>query len=274
MARPSTTNYLGICALYRDEGPYLAEWVEFHLLVGVTRFFLYNNLSEDEHREVLAPYIEAGIVELVDWPLWPGMKQAYAHCLDKHPDDTRWIAFIDIDEFLFSPVRDPLPTVLADYEQWPGVGVNWAQFGNSGHVTKPPGLVIENYVHRSNTDWHNNWIKTIADPTRVERPSGNNHCLHYRSGLAVDENMRPIDEPYGRTDSVSYNRLRINHYRMKSEQEFVKRSQLPWQWGKETRPQIPVSDLGQMLNACRDETILPYVQPLREALRLRGRPPA
>ena len=36
------------------------EWVEFHRLVGVERFFLYNNFSEDNHMEVLAPYIEEG----------------------------------------------------------------------------------------------------------------------------------------------------------------------------------------------------------------------
>ena len=48
------TSYLSICAVYRDEAPYLREWVEFHRLVGVERFFLYNNDSVDEHREVLA----------------------------------------------------------------------------------------------------------------------------------------------------------------------------------------------------------------------------
>ena len=35
--------YLSVCAIYRDEAHYLAEWIEFHRLVGVERFFLYNN---------------------------------------------------------------------------------------------------------------------------------------------------------------------------------------------------------------------------------------
>jgi hypothetical protein len=266
-------DYLAICALYRDEAPYLAEWVEFHLLVGVTRFFLYNNLSEDTHRDVLAPYVSEGVVELVDWPLWPGMKQAYSDCLARHKDDTRWIAFTDVDEFLFSPSGKLVPELLADYERWPGVGVNWAQFGTSGHRAKPPGLVIENYVQRSNAAWLNSWIKTIADPSRVEKPASNNHWLHYRTGLAVDENENPIDKPFGRTDSVSFSRLRINHYRMKSEQEFLKRSKLPWQWGRERRPQVPLSELDEMLNEHRDETILQYVPALREALLRRGRLP-
>ena len=59
--------------------------------------------------------------------------QAYDDCLAEHRDDARWIAFIDLDEFLFSPDRPSAAGVLRDYEQWPGVGVNWAMFGPSGH---------------------------------------------------------------------------------------------------------------------------------------------
>ena len=39
--------YLAICTIYRDNAPYFREWIEFHRLVGVERFFLYNNRSDD-----------------------------------------------------------------------------------------------------------------------------------------------------------------------------------------------------------------------------------
>ena len=52
--------YLSVCAIYKNEARYLAEWLEFHLLAGVEHFFLYNNNSTDDHREVLAPYLRAG----------------------------------------------------------------------------------------------------------------------------------------------------------------------------------------------------------------------
>lgn len=31
--------YLAVCAIFRDEAPYLAEWIEFHRLVGVEHFY-------------------------------------------------------------------------------------------------------------------------------------------------------------------------------------------------------------------------------------------
>jgi hypothetical protein len=48
--------------------PYLHEWIEFHRLVGVERFFLYNNGDREAQRELMEPYVEEGIVVLHDWP--------------------------------------------------------------------------------------------------------------------------------------------------------------------------------------------------------------
>ena len=73
--------------------------------MGVERFFLYNNNSVDDHREVLAPYLDDGSVTIHDWPQWPAHVQTYDDCLKRHREDSRWIAFIDLDEFLFSPRR-------------------------------------------------------------------------------------------------------------------------------------------------------------------------
>ena len=53
--------YLAACTIYRDDAAYLAEWIEFHRLMGVERFFLYDNGSTDNHREVLAGYLAEGV---------------------------------------------------------------------------------------------------------------------------------------------------------------------------------------------------------------------
>src|SRR3954471_10615607 len=90
-------HYLTACAIYLNEAPYLEEWIEFHRLVGVEKFFLYNHMSDDGHREVLRPYIEEGTVVVRDWPDEPGQVSAYHDCLDRHRHEARWIAFIDLD---------------------------------------------------------------------------------------------------------------------------------------------------------------------------------
>src|SRR5919198_6692821 len=69
------TAYLSACTLYKDHAEYLREWIEFHRLVGVERFFLYDNESTDDHEEVLAPYVERGIVEVQPWPTPPSVER-------------------------------------------------------------------------------------------------------------------------------------------------------------------------------------------------------
>src|SRR5687768_15754785 len=214
--------YLSIGAVYRNEAPYLREWIEFHRLVGVERFFLYDNESTDDDREVLEPYVDRGIVVIHDWPSpasvergvpW-GIIGAFNDCLHRHRHDSRWLAFIDIDEFLFSPRGKPLPEVLAGYEQYPGVCVTRADFGTSGHGSKPPGLVIENYLHRRTyTPGAETHMKSIVDPERVVS-CRNAHWFDYAEAeSAVDENEQPIAAVPPFTKSpASLSLLQINHY--------------------------------------------------------------
>ena len=79
-------NELAIGAIMKNEGPYLKEWLDFHILVGVTKFYLYDNESTDETKEILKPYIKSGIVEYNYWPGKAMQMAAYFDILDKHDD--------------------------------------------------------------------------------------------------------------------------------------------------------------------------------------------
>jgi Glycosyltransferase family 92 len=275
MAGSKRAPYLSICAIYRDEAFYLREWIEFHRLVGVERFFLYNNLSIDEHLAVLAPYLDDGTVVLHDWPLsFMPQRPAYEHCLDRHREDSRWIAFIDLDEFLFSPTGKPVSEVLREYEEWPGVAVPWAMFGTSGHRQRPPGLVLENYMRRSSTSnmgegprWFHRfmYIKSIVDPKRTTGCESV-HQFTYSSGHAVDENGQPVEG--ATTDSPSYERLRINHYYTKSEREFAVKLQRPTAGIAEVRGEVEerIKALDVFMNEELDQEITVYLPALRSAL--------
>jgi hypothetical protein len=258
--------YLSACAIYRDEAPYLREWVAFHHLVGVERFYLYNNRSSDDHLGALAPYIEDGTVEVRDWPLYPGQIAAYEHCAAEHRDDSRWVAFIDIDEFLFSPTGRPVSELLVEFEAWPGVGVNRTVFGTSGHVSAPPGLVIENYVRRARDENTMTLIKSIADPARIDR-SQNCHAFRYRDeAFAVDETKRLIEHPVAQTESMVRSLLVVNHYWTKSEEECLRKFTKPTAYGTPRLDAAHEHALSGTLNEVLDEDILQYLPALRQEL--------
>jgi hypothetical protein len=264
------TAYLAVCAIYRDEARYLREWIEFHRLVGAERFYLYANRCEDDHERVLAPYVAAGIVEMTDWPRHPGQISAYDNALRRFRNDARWIAFIDADEFLFSPTLRTLPEVLREYERWPGVAVNQAMFGTSGHVTPPSGLVIESYTRRTEDPRFNAITKCVVDPRRVRafcKPT----FFKYWEGETVDENHRPVGgPPWGLTGDVSFDVLRINHYTTRSEQEYRNKAVRGWTDGVPVDEKIwQAENIARRLrrfDEVRDETILAYLPRLRHNL--------
>jgi hypothetical protein len=238
--------------------------VEFHRLVGFERFFLYDNGSEDDHEEALLPYRRDGLVVLHDWPVpfvghrgRPGaIMLGFDHCLEEHGNDSHWIAFLDIDEFLFTSTGESVSALLPRYERWPGVVVSRFDFGSSGHIARPAGLVIENYVHRIEypPDFEA-YFKSIVMPAQTFRSLGP-HQFMYRGGEAVNENGRPVDS----MNLTSYSLLRINHYPTKSQEEFQSKSTLWEQVGSPERKQVPFK--GDVL----DTTITGYVPALREAL--------
>src|SRR5690606_2094290 len=117
----------------------------FHSGIGVDHFYLYNDQSDDGFDRVLEPWMAKGMVTLIDWPRL-GQVKAYNHCLKSCRHRTRWLALIDIDEFLFSPIEKDLKTVLASYRDVPAIFVYWVLFGSSGHRSRPAKPVVESYT--------------------------------------------------------------------------------------------------------------------------------
>ena len=269
-------DYLAACTIYRDDADYLAEWIEFHRLVGVERFVLYDNGSTDHHLEVLAPYLEEGIVTRHEWPgPFLGHKgrpralfTAFEHCVGAHREDARWIAFLDIDEFLFSPAGAQLPDVLREYERFPGVVVSRAEFGPSGHQKKPDGLVIESYVERLQLKPDDRApYKSIVEPGHITRCLSA-HCFRFRDGTPVDEELRPVDPlRYMDRKPVVWERLRIHHYFSRSEEERIRKAEL-WRDVGSARA-IPTAPLPAG-RSVRDETLAAFAPAVREALAGRG----
>ena len=48
---------LAAVALVHNEAPYIAEWIDYHLLAGVDHFLIYDNDGNDNLKEILTHYI-------------------------------------------------------------------------------------------------------------------------------------------------------------------------------------------------------------------------
>lgn len=214
--------YLAVCAIAKNEGPYFEEWVEWHKARGVEKFYIYDNESDDNTREVLEPYIAEGLVE---YNFWPGQRQqlpAYDNCLERHRLDARWIAFIDLDEFVLPADGKSIPEFLRPLERYPVVEVNWLVYGSGGAKEKKSGTVMERFTRHSRPDAEvNRHVKSFVDPRRVACMTGCHEAARLE-GCSVDS--------AGCRNRKSWNKrapehigAQINHYAVKSYDEFLQK---------------------------------------------------
>lgn len=211
---------IAACLCFRDSAPYLHEWLLFHRLQGISRFYLYDNDSTDEYASVLAPWIDAGLVQCRRWPGLAQQQAIYQHCLANVDDNIDWLAFIDDDEFLFATDGQPLQHTLEHYADFAGVAVCWVLFGMNGHKAASPDWVLERFTRSAGgPDPH---VKCIVRPSRIVRSTCIGHAFEPKAGFAVvDERWRPIEGPFSIEPSCDL--LRINHYITRSESELLAR---------------------------------------------------
>ncbi len=211
----------------RDENDYLDEWVKYHLGIGIEHIVIYDNLSVDPVKNLWGDYVTV-IPE-------PRPFTVYTESLP-HVDTLRnfackWIARIDVDEFIVLFKHKNINDLLKQYVEYGGLGINWRIFGTSGHNEKPPGRVVDNYTWRVADSYRginggNSHVKTIIQSefcVDIIHPH-----FPYSSRPIVNEDFIPFPDAF--TDS-SRNLAVINHYITKSRAEWNAKTARGWGGG-------------------------------------------
>lgn len=209
--------FLTMTATIKNESPYLAEWIAYHILQGVEHIYIYDNFSSDNPLESIIDYVIQGYVTFIAWPEHPGQLSAYSHAINIFGRDTEWMIMIDVDEFIQTPPGQNITEILSRLDKEDDqLLLAWVHFGSSGHEEKPDGLVIENFIHRS-VEAHRQ-TKFIVRPESVSLV-GIHHC-ETRRGRTIDCSGQPAMERWIQPAPLP-TAVRVNHYFTKSRAEFA-----------------------------------------------------
>ena len=227
---------LAVVAIFKDEARYLKEWLDYHLLAGVEHFYLYNNNSSDDFAEVLAPYVEAKLVTLTAWHGKLQMYPAYDDAIEKYRFDCRYMAFIDLDEFIFpksnQSVAEVADEIFAKYPNAAALGVNWQFFGSNGQEKADYTRgVLERFTRRAKSDWvhvgkndsneGNIYIKSIVNPRLVDYFFSPHYAICFADFKTI--NSRGAETYLAGSYPVAPEKIVINHYFTKSREEFLQK---------------------------------------------------
>ena len=202
-----------ICLLALNEDRYLDEWLQYHLYLGFDHIFIYDNSDANVLKDLPARY--AGFVSVIHFP---GMRQqtnAYNHFIRSAKHSFRWTAFIDGDEFILLKKHASIKDLLAEHCRSGALALSWVAFGSSGHEFYEAQPVLQRFTRREKRV--SDIFKAITH-FRDARKYTHPHYPDLKRGLVHDTQNRPvIDKRHPQADGrVAV----INHYQIKSRQEF------------------------------------------------------
>ncbi len=245
MPGSSPRHQVCIVACARWETQAITEWLLYHRSIGFDHVYLYCN--DDDPAELYAetlPFLQGDdpFVTFRHYPFQGQQFHMYMHCLRAHKDESEWVMFLDLDEFLCVRGSNSIKAFLREVpDDWDSIAFNWQMFGNNGYKQRPPGSVLLNYTHREaelkftcktltrtaaidlsriehrTFFWHH-WddevfremrrYNVIGVPVAEVRKNDEG-----RAYIEVEENRRRI-----------YDRAMVHHYAFKSEEDYLFRA--------------------------------------------------
>lgn len=142
-----------ICTMLRNQAQFLSEWVMYHDRIGVQRWFIYDNNSDDDIESLVKMLVSANYnVTRHSWPWIKTQEAGFAHCAMRTRELCKWVAFMDVDEFFHLPAGfSSLHDVVSNRSMPSDVGeirVPCLSFGPSGLKQVPKQGVMAGYTCR------------------------------------------------------------------------------------------------------------------------------
>lgn len=124
-----------LCTIVKEENNYLQEFIDYYRNLGFTNIVLYDNNDIDgEKINIKNNEDEFVIIENIRGVQFCQFK-AYNHCWKKYKTQYDWIAFFDVDEYLYfniwqiSSINDFLN--LNIFNNYDCIKINWKTYGDN-----------------------------------------------------------------------------------------------------------------------------------------------
>jgi hypothetical protein len=229
---------VAVVTMLKDEEDYIDEWLIFHRAAGIRHFIIYDNGSTDRTLDIIKARLRAEELTLVPWAGRPidmanaaplnVQSIAYAHAIQNFGSSFRWMAFIDLDEFILPKRVATIGEALEAVGAFPNVSLPWHMFGPNGHKEKPAGGVLRNYIRRASDPISRKKnatnFKCIVDPCEVTEVS----IHHFETRGHGTDTCNDTGQVFSRNERknatfYTAGNLQLNHYYTRSLEEFARK---------------------------------------------------
>jgi hypothetical protein len=214
---------LSFFLLVKNGAKYLNEWLAYHYSIGVEHFYIINDMSSDNIKEILDPWVKLGIASVADFNVNGMQNEIYTYFSRKLAGATKWLGFLDLDEFLVVKENGNAVKWLDSFpEKTSAVEVNWCCFGSSGLEKYENVFVTKRFKKYSNIDFEPNiQVKSIVKPGE-KYVFLNPHSVFPSVSHIRNSNGELIEHDFFQRKPV-WDNAWINHYFCLSKEEFAEK---------------------------------------------------
>lgn len=222
------------CLVVRNEASDIASWLGWYRLLGFDACIVYDDHSTDDTVAVLNHVGRHQDVRVRrtrnDGNVQDHIGRqdgSYVDALLMNNGEFDWIGFFDSDEYVRLHRHERIQDLIGQHPGAGCIGINWCNYGSSGHVLKPAAPPVEAYTHHfESTAPINRHFKSLV---RVEEWDGTckgPHAFAVRRGDTVDASGTPVawSDIFGiSARDPDWSVAKVMHYQCRSMEHFIER---------------------------------------------------
>ena len=231
-----------IITIIKNEHQYLDEWIQYHLDIGVSHIFIFEDIDSSSHREITDKYNRVTLLPISSLlsseekseilMLKRTKKQNPQHIYFSKAllyvqslQEYNWAFQIDIDEFITLENKDDyLDDIMSQFNSYDALLLQWKCYGASGYIRSPnykEGGVQELFdepapEHTLSSPYPDSWSKRIIYNLQKYQ-SGFFHCVHQAKDICNFCNTRFERD----RKSWCYDKIYLRHYITRSWEEYL-----------------------------------------------------
>ncbi len=220
-----------VCAIAKNENPYINEWVKYYLNLGFEQIYLYDN--NDKKTDYVGNFIDEDcknkvtIIDKRDVREYALQHKVYTHCYNSNKFD--WCLFCDIDEFLIG--IDNINTFLSQekFKDFNQIRIKWNLFGDDDiierNIKEPVFGAFKKILNIP--EFSSQGKSLIRGGLKNIEVRSCHFASQFNNGKYVQlKSCLPSGKEYINTDfrinaDYSNEKVFINHYMTKSLSEFI-----------------------------------------------------
>lgn len=207
-------------AVFKNESHILDEWIQHYLFHGFEHLYLINDNSTDNFLPIIDKYKEHVTLFNSDVVCNTVGRQdiIYNTYLKPILHETKWIAIVDLDEFMYSPYYIDVKHVIKKYEKYSQIKVEWNHFGSNGYIQQPQ-KVVESFTKRAivNKNYNNKYSWKIFNHQSHKSILKTTDFLSFR----IHDHATKGATLNLRNNETKSSELLINHYAIQSYNWFM-----------------------------------------------------